>query len=909
VGTSEDGEESSSVPDEEDDVQAIIELLSSVQSPQVSEITSRSALLKWTEPPAPTAADNIIYNSRDLRYEVLLSDRGKEGKYKSIFKGPSLSCRIQDLRPGQEYSVCLQVHLEELQGSASEPAVFLTPPCEPDQPFPPKLIQRTKNSLQLRWNAPTDNGSHIIHYILESNMGKAGDFVEVIKMKSKQYTLTKLESSTMYAFRLAAVNEIGRSQYSDVVTHSTSCNPPQQPQSPMLQNTTSSSLRLAWQRQSRDEEYTLQMADREYGSGYFNMYTGRDNIYECTNLRRATGFCFRLKAENEAGQSPWSDEVTFRTQPERPGQPPKPAVKGKIHANWFKVKWEAPVNRGGADIKMYYLEISYGAGFTRVYAGPDCEANCEHLNPGTTYQVRVICEGPGGTSMCSEPCTVTTDAVVPNAPQQPCCGNPPGPYAAVLRWERPIYNGGAPVTEYELELENVATQQRLLAYKGREAYGVVKDLLPGELYRVHVRALNRIGAGPWSDEYQFKAGAAPPFSPTNLDAAVRSPTHLTVSWQEPRNNGAPITEYRLESAAMEEKDELFICTYTGVATQTEVRNLTPFTTYFFRVSATNPAGSSPISQTILQKTPAAAPASPQLQDWEVSANDLTINWLTPESNGAVVLYYVIECGDRLISTEGLTTEVATALICSNNTNLETTTSDTTDSSSSSTTTTTPTTITTINTTNTLFIDKLSPESTYKLRIKAVNNIGSGPFSNFIKIQTLPLPPPPPKLECYQSGYNFLKLRWGDGKNLDFQRYYVEMQHGRSKEFQNVYAGTRNTCKVQKLHEMTTYVFRIYAETDRAGTGDYSADFEFATIPALPNTIKAPRVAVTPTTTTSVNSTTTILEDEQQQNRVTIEWQQSKNNPFQDPINYLLQWSTRGSASKEQDFKEVSTKIK
>lgn len=106
VGTSEDGEESSSVPDEEDDVQSIIEQLSTVQSPEVSEITSRAALLQWT---APASTENVILNSRDLRYDVLLSDRGKEGKYKVIFKGQSMSCRIRDLQPGQEYSVCLQV--------------------------------------------------------------------------------------------------------------------------------------------------------------------------------------------------------------------------------------------------------------------------------------------------------------------------------------------------------------------------------------------------------------------------------------------------------------------------------------------------------------------------------------------------------------------------------------------------------------------------------------------------------------------------------------------------------------------------------------------------------------------------------------------------------------------------------
>lgn len=95
---------------EDDEVLTIVEQLSSVQSPVVSEITPRSALLQWF---APVFSENVSLNFSDLRYEVLLSDRGKEGKYKIIFKGASLSCRIRDLRPGQEYSVCLQVKTQK----------------------------------------------------------------------------------------------------------------------------------------------------------------------------------------------------------------------------------------------------------------------------------------------------------------------------------------------------------------------------------------------------------------------------------------------------------------------------------------------------------------------------------------------------------------------------------------------------------------------------------------------------------------------------------------------------------------------------------------------------------------------------------------------------------------------------
>jgi hypothetical protein len=67
------------------------------------------------------------------------------------------------------------------------------------------------NCLSLcRWNASADNGSHIIQYILEYDEGKDEGFVEVFKSRGKQHNLTKLQASTCYKFRLAAVNAYGK---------------------------------------------------------------------------------------------------------------------------------------------------------------------------------------------------------------------------------------------------------------------------------------------------------------------------------------------------------------------------------------------------------------------------------------------------------------------------------------------------------------------------------------------------------------------------------------------------------------------------------------------------------------------------------------------------------------------------
>ena len=63
----------------------------------------------------------------------------------------------------------------------------------------------------MRWTPPNDNGSPIGAYVLECDdgSGDASQFAEVYRGRGKQFTVSKLQSSTCYALRLAACNDVG----------------------------------------------------------------------------------------------------------------------------------------------------------------------------------------------------------------------------------------------------------------------------------------------------------------------------------------------------------------------------------------------------------------------------------------------------------------------------------------------------------------------------------------------------------------------------------------------------------------------------------------------------------------------------------------------------------------------------
>ena len=166
---------------------------------------------------------------------------------------------------------------------------------------------------------------------------------------------------------------------------------------------------------------------------------------------------------------------------------------------------------------------------------------------------------------------------------------------------------------------------------------------------VQVRALNRVGSGPWSEALSLVSGAGPPSAPAPPSASARSPHALLVRWAEPASNGAAVTEYRLELAV---GSGAFQPVYTGAATQHEARGLQPATAYRLRVSATNSAGAGPSSEPTVTVTPAASPAAVTCVEAEPTATSLALSWQPPADHGAELLHYTVEVSERLCSTAG-----------------------------------------------------------------------------------------------------------------------------------------------------------------------------------------------------------------------------------------------------------------
>lgn len=174
------------------EVRRVQDILSGIEKPQVSNIQARAVVLSWA-PPVGLPCGPHGGLSFPYSYEVALSDKGRDGKYKIIYSGEELECNLKDLRPATDYHVRVYAMYNSVKGSCSEPVSFTTHSCAPECPFPPKLAHRSKSSLTLQWKAPIDNGSKITSYLLEWDEGKRNSgFRQCFFGGQKHCKLTKL---------------------------------------------------------------------------------------------------------------------------------------------------------------------------------------------------------------------------------------------------------------------------------------------------------------------------------------------------------------------------------------------------------------------------------------------------------------------------------------------------------------------------------------------------------------------------------------------------------------------------------------------------------------------------------------------------------------------------------------------
>ncbi|USB32580.1 fibronectin type III domain-containing protein [Paenibacillus sp. YPG26] len=286
------------------------------------------------------------------------------------------------------------------------------------------------------------------------------------------------------------------------------------------------------------------------------------------------------------------------------------------------------------------------------------------------------------------------------------------------------------------------------------------SLDPNTIYTYRVRAVNDSVKGAWSQAVMVRTLLPAPIVPGNI---IAIPTSKTVSLQWSDVIGA--LNYEVEWDGQLRK--------TSKTTEFKVGGLLPGSQHTYRVRAVNSGGISPWSQMYTIMTKSDVPSVPTELKAEAEDKKVRLNWKPVED----ATFYEIEADGVVVINNSMS--------------------------------------------NATDIAGLEPGTTHQYRVRAVNEIGGGAWSDPISSTTFRLPTPTNITDNVQD--TSVELTWSAVPSAI--GYYIEADG-------QVSSVSGTTYKQTGLTAETTHIYRIRAQGG-AGISGWSRLITLTTLPVKP----------------------------------------------------------------------------
>ena len=206
-----------------------------------------------------------------------------------------------------------------------------------------------------------------------------------------------------------------------------------------------------------------------------------------------------------------------------------------------------------------------------------------------------------------------------------------GNNAIDVSWDAPEDVGGSAVTGYTVQWSSDGSEGSW-RNAGSTADQTFKHrgLQTGAVRWYRVAAQNRSGLGLWSDPVQGQSAPGAPDAPT-LKAKTLSDYQIELTWNEPKDNGEPITGYEIEYSADGSADSWDRLVEVGAdPTDYTDDSLPANTRRHYRVRAVNSAGGGAWSRSVSAITQLTPPDAPSLTSVEADGpNAIVVTWQEP----------------------------------------------------------------------------------------------------------------------------------------------------------------------------------------------------------------------------------------------------------------------------------------
>lgn len=648
-----------------------------------------------------------------------------------------------------------------------------TLPIPPGAPSALTATALSTTSIRLDW---TDGSSNEDEFRIQRKNSTSGVFedYDTVPANTTTYTDGGLTADTLYEYRVYAHNGGGNSGFSNQASARTHPNPPTAPSNFVATAQSQSSIRLTWQDNSTNET-SFRLSRSTDGSTFTTLVVVGANVTNYTDqgLSTNTQYFYRLVATNLGGDSTAVDANAF-THPNPPTAPTGLQAQALSQTS-IRLTWtDAASTETGFRIERRTASSQFAAVGTAAQ-NATMFVDTNGLVADTAYTYRIAAVNDGGNSTFSNDATATTLPNPPVAPSNLTVSVPAGGVSAsavgstqlTLNWVDQSDNE----TGFKIERRTAITGFAQVGMVGANVTTFTdQNLSPQTLYFYQVKATNAGGDSAASNEASGTTLPNPPsVAPNNLTATAISSTQIRLNWTEaiPDETGFKI-ERGTTSANL-----VAVGTAGQNATEFLDSGLTPNTTYFYQVRATNSGGDSAASNVANATTRPNPP---------VQVTGLTVTPLpAPDGRNVLSLSWTDTATETSYRVERKGANNQFAMVGTTGQNENT------------------------------FLDTgLTPATTYTYRVVAINSGGEGTASGEATGTTLPNPPAAPSnVVVIGADATTLRVKWQDNSNNE-DGFRIYRQVNGDFVLANTAGANDTETKISGLASGVVQTFRVTA---------------------------------------------------------------------------------------------------
>ncbi|KAK6039161.1 fibronectin type III domain protein, partial [Cooperia oncophora] len=497
------------------------------------EKTDHSLHIKWIPPIDPKG------HITQYRVSIASLDEPNEERKTYLVDHPTLTYLFDGLKPETSYNISIAAGSKRGFGREIWTRYSTDPFTIPIVVAAPTVAPDGASALDVQWSGVVDTQNRVKGYIIEIRNSDTPVWQEIggithhdAVKRSYLKKLTGLDADTLY-FVVDHKQRVGGA--SPEAQGRTGCAPPTSPPTNVnLASPSNVQVRVNWQAPVKG---SWLCSNIRYKLEYINGTQPRmqidlpsSSIEHIFDSPANTKWQVRIRTENDAGVSGWSNELELTTSEGAPG-PVRDMTGIPVGPTSIEATWRPPLDPNGVitGYTLVYNLKSMGECGPRTSTPIQKHVRSETqvldgLLPDSTYEVHVIAH----TSMAgpqSKVITVTTEEAAPTgAPNNVRVGSITSNRADVT-WSQPdceLRNGK--ITGYEYELESLDPWGENTTAQHSTERLTLSDLIPYNEYRIRVRAQNAVGEGPYSEWVRFITHPAAPPAPSDLQEGGRFPT-------------------------------------------------------------------------------------------------------------------------------------------------------------------------------------------------------------------------------------------------------------------------------------------------------------------------------------------------------------------------------------------------